>query len=320
MTDKYVLFTLKIERIQLLETPYDTMCRKYESTGFESRDHRLNSCYHRHIVNKNNTYLLTIPVHADDGNEDRLTSYLSLPDGWERAYRMLSYCNDDLCGRVDCSSTHFLVTKMKEPSHDGRRKTFIELPNEPELRIQSCPSYEWVNFVTDVAGIVSFWTGICPLTITSSHHITRILIRVKFKQISNSVYSCAVTVVMVVAYICQIKGLIMEYFQYATSSQLQFGSQESHSLPVIAFCFTPSIQNRSIVHEMGEVYSRIQSNDVMYDSRDLFHDDTALQTFSLFGHICHTYKGKIAGNKNTYDAVMQSAICNHHSLQRVLIE
>jgi hypothetical protein len=276
---------IEVSKFHRLLPPYDTNCRNYSVTGFDSRQHCISECVHAKYYRDTGKFPYNIAIHLSEANRGVMVKRNINPDLSKRY--LFNECLQEKCKQVDCAETTFAKDIIIERSSEkDRYKIFIESSLEPTTSITSEPSYVWITFVTDIAGIIGFWTGIGPLSLLFSSVVMSVLQRFKAFNL-NKYFHTVVYAFLTTLFVVQVQQFIVDYFKYQTSAQLLVGGSSDHNESMILSICRHEV---NMSNSMYNIISYYRTNNFIYDSdkNDSCGGQMNLQKFVMFGMSCQS--------------------------------
>jgi hypothetical protein len=207
--------------ITRMRPPYDTNCRNYMETGFESKHHCMEAC----AINRSMTVFNEFPLFY-------AASYEPVNIQFEKGLNMTriqlltGFCHR-FCSQDDCrSSTYSVIFKEvhdRPYSVSGYFCKFsMQQSDSPVYKIVSESIVGPATFITNVLGCISFWIGVSPFGFLLTDKIIQFLKTHPFGIDSSALYRTMVLLISLCGYIFQVSMLSREYFKFETIPQMKF--------------------------------------------------------------------------------------------------
>ena len=279
----YTKFTSK-----LLPAPYDSMCRDYGDTQFQSQHHCMESCAVNHSFRNNESYPNFMVAVFEPSN----VKYNLNPKS--DRYRTISAFCRTKCPNLDCVSNRYTPTShcywpyVRNFSIDT--KFILSSSNSPRFITQLQAAIDFVSFITNFLGCIAFWTGICPFTLLLSQQIFKLFNFPFFWKRTKEVYITVIVMLSAAAYLFQVFTISESYFKYSTSNTIVMASNHAFEAPAIDFCF--AIQE----HKGGRpgIHSNDDSGFIIAGNKDRIkmkqNSTASIIYYLLHGMLCHSVR------------------------------
>ena len=97
-----------------LPPPYDTMCRNYRQSSFQSRDHCLNDCFHNHVLMTRGHVSFDQWLILENQTEIGTKRRFSFGNDMKNVYEIESMCRTITCRHVGCQETYISTRFIRE--------------------------------------------------------------------------------------------------------------------------------------------------------------------------------------------------------------
>lgn len=168
-------------------SPYDTNCFDYTKGGFLSSYDCYDRCLknkteewgfvpdasiiyrHIHVYNRSNVHMARSSIFEDKNDLNK--SYPITSSMWKD---MKDFCGKS-CYRKDCVSEEispYLALFQPRMQHDGANLSYIRMwmltPHQPPIQVSAIPKHNFLAYIVYMSSSLSFWLGLCPLTLTEN--------------------------------------------------------------------------------------------------------------------------------------------------------
>jgi hypothetical protein len=204
-------------------------------------------------------------------------------------------CVQKHCHQLDCID-YQLVSELAEYARSGLNdsKLILDASSGLDTIIISQPVYEYITFITDIAGIVSFWSGMCPISLLLADAVINWLSAATRSTLMQKIFIFNLYSFMAVVYFVQIQGVVQEYFSYPTSNQLIFHPEiDNTEAPVVSICFETNFQGYVDL----EWLSQHQSQNMSFFEKSSGY--RLNDSYAFYGHICFSFSKNKDQENNT---------------------
>ena len=268
---------------QYLPPPYETKCRDYSSTKFQSQEHCIESCAIRLSLDQRGVFPLFVSAAYDPlpvlfDHHFNLTTLLMLRQS----------CRSD-CQNQDCQTTTFTSRTATADSDGTSPRIAVSGSTELSYKSESVAATDWVTFVTNFLGCIAFWTGVCPFGVLLSQQILSFFKRPALPPLSRRCYVCIIVMLSAAAYAYQVFTMADEYFKYGTTNTIMYQShveQEPFSL-TICYEFPSNRTNELTKLNISNTFSLLEVRDQL---RRIEEERLTLIHYKIFGLLCHSIR------------------------------
>lgn len=227
----------------LLPPPYETDCRNYSLSGMDSQADCFESCFAQHTLAKYTRFpLFAVPAHQALHVPTMLKA-TNLTDD------LIPECKKS-CQQNDCSRHFYSLNKMAAaPKERSILFEFrLQKSRQPMFIVKTEAANELITFVTNILGVIFFWTGLCPLTFFFSERVVNIVKKMqRNKELCNQLYRSFVIIMCVVLYLIQVFGTVSTYFAFITKVETKLMTEDQVTdIPVIDLCISEEVQAMSL--------------------------------------------------------------------------
>ena len=219
----------------LLLAPYDSMCRDYRDTAFQSQHHCIESCAVTHSLKNKESYPSFMSALYEP-----LATIFNPYSASARHTEVSTLCRSK-CPALDCMSNKY--SPRSDRWNDRRRNVSIETKftlsssQSPTFITVLLAAIDPVNFITYFLGCIAFWTGLYPISLLLSRQILKHMNGASLLKRTKRMYIAIVVTASAAAYLFQVFTISDSYFKYSTSNTIDFASDDAMEIPAIDFCF-----------------------------------------------------------------------------------
>ena len=206
---------------QLLTPPYETQCRDYTATQFQSQEHCIESCAIQQSLDQRGVFPLFVsaaydPLPVPFDHRSNISILLTL----RRSCR-------SVCPHPDCHTITFTsrTTSAYTTGHDAHIHLSVSGSTDLSFSTESVAATDSVTFATNFLGCIAFWTGVCPFGVLLSKNIRSFLKRPALPKMSHRCYVIIIVLLSAAAYAYQVLTMTEQYFKYATTNTIKITSE-----------------------------------------------------------------------------------------------
>lgn len=159
----YKDYTMTADRYlnKYLPPPYDTNCRDYGLSNFNSKDDCFESCERNGTIAK---YDALIPGPTFDTKNEKLMklnmrAVTDMKSEDDQIEMIESYC-DEVCAQVECVENIIVPITNSLSPQEGFMKITVDVPTIPVKVAQFVPNLPLTSYIVQLGSIIGFWTGL----------------------------------------------------------------------------------------------------------------------------------------------------------------
>lgn len=162
---------------KLLPSPYQSHCRDYSEMGFfeseqrwtriESRSHCYDTCARKGL---NSLNFSSVEVYSESGDSPFLSGqHVVMNPILKFSIDKITKKCKKLCKKLDCLDIQYVPKEVSisKGSNGSVMKISVNIPTDPDYKVTTKPLLSLVDFITYVLSVISFWTGLAPLSFMS---------------------------------------------------------------------------------------------------------------------------------------------------------
>ena len=289
-----IAITFSTFRSESLPAPYDTHCRDYHSTEFQSQHHCIESC----AIEQSLKLYGTFPLFTS-------ASFRELDVVYDRQINLTrvnilnDYCKTQ-CPEIDCDVTDY-ATSQREIRRSGvvydgknydeiennlKSKIILESSTEPVFESTAVASMDPTTFITNFLGCIAFWTGCCPLGLLLSDCVLRSLSNDRLPIATKPLYRTGVIALLLAGFAYQVVMISKTYFTYTTVNKLQQVTKVLESFPVIDVCHQQPDSVSSRVWHINDTLKYLETRSgILIDKNKLMQStyNLSISHYLMFG-------------------------------------
>ena len=291
---KYKYFTIFFTAFKnkFLPPPYETYCRDYSATKFQSQDHCIESCAISLSLDQRGVFPLFVSP-----------AYDPLPVAYDQHFNltiltMLRKSCESFCRHQDCQKITFTTRYGVITIPELNLRLAVSDSTEFSFHTESVAAIDPITYGTKFLGSIAFWTGICPFGVFFSEKILSVLKRPALPNLSYRCYVSVVVMLSAAAYAFQVFMMAGEYFKYGTANTIAFQSKVGQESVSLTFChdFLSNQTDQLSSLDTSNTFSQIVIDDRSFippherGSQTAQQETLILLHYKIFGLLCHSIR------------------------------